>query len=178
MDLSVNGATITEKQIRERIPQLARAIAEDMRNLNPLIVVVLKGAFVFASDLVRHFNFPFEVDFIATSSYGAATESSGVVKLLKDLDEPIKGRTVLLVEDIVDTGLTLHYIHELMRIREPAGIEIATFLSKPARRKFHIPIKYIGFEIENKFVVGYGLDYKQQFRGLPYVVAIEEWEGE
>ncbi len=165
---------ITEQEISNRIKEMAAKIAEDLRNENPLIIVVLKGAFMFASDLVRHFDFPYEIDFIATSSYGDATKSSGVVKVIKDLDEPIKNRTILLLEDIVDTGLTVHYLHELLRIREPKRIEIAAFLSKPERREYDLPIKYIGFEIENHFVVGYGLDYRQNYRGLPYIAVIDE----
>ena len=167
---------IAADRIQKRIGELANEISDDMKDENPLIIVVLKGAFMFASDLIRHFDFPFEMDFMAISSYGTETKSSGVVKVLKDLDEPIKDRTVLLIEDIVDTGLTLHYLLELMRIREPRRIEVATLLSKPARREFKVPVKYIGFEIENRFVVGYGLDYKQQYRGLPYVIAITEDE--
>ncbi len=165
---------ISEEQIRRRIPQLAKLIAADIGDSNPLIVVILKGAFIFASDLVRHFDFPYEIDFISTSSYGNATKSSGIVKILKDLDEPIKNRTLLFIEDIVDTGLTLHYLTEILKIRRPKRIEIATFLSKPSRRKFHPEVKYVGFEIDDRFVVGYGLDYQQQYRGLPYVIAIDE----
>ncbi|RKZ33985.1 hypoxanthine phosphoribosyltransferase [bacterium] len=165
---------ISEEQIGKRIPQLAGEVEKELGDENPLVVVVLKGAFVFASDLVRNFEFPHQIDFIATSSYGDATSTSGVVKLLKDLDEPIKGRTILLVEDIVDTGLTLHYLQQLLQIRQPKKIEVMTFLSKMARREFHTPLKFVGFEIPDKFVVGYGLDYKEQYRGLPYVIAIEE----
>lgn len=174
MNLPPHKVIISKEQIIERIPQIAREISEDMGDLNPLVVIILKGAFMFASDLLRHFDFPHEIDFISTSSYGAATKTSGVVKLLKDLDEPIKGRTVLIIEDIVDTGLTLHYLNKLLAIREPARVEIASFLSKPARREYRIPVKFIGFEIPDTFVVGYGLDYEQQFRGLPYVIGIEE----
>lgn len=174
MDLPRHKIIITQEQIQQRIPELARQIREDIGNENPLVVVVLKGAFIFAADLIRHFDFPHEVDFISISSYGSATESTGVVKLLKDLDEPIKGRTVLLVEDIVDTGLTLHYLYEMFKIREPKRIEVAAFLSKKARREYAVPVKYVGFEVPNVFVVGYGLDYKQQFRNLPFVIGIEE----
>jgi len=174
MNLPPHKVIISKEQIIERIPQIAREISEDMGDLNPLVVIILKGAFMFASDLLRHFDFPHEIDFIYTSSYGAATKTSGVVKLMKDLDEPIKGRTVLIIEDIVDTGLTLHYLNQLLAIREPARVEVAAFLSKPAHREYRIPIKFIGFEIPDTFVVGYGLDYKQQFRGLPYVIGIEE----
>ena len=174
MELPKHRVIITEEQIRARIPELARQIEQDMGAENPLVVVVLKGAFIFAADLIRNFNFPHQVDFISISSYGSATESTGVVKLLKDLDEPIKGRTVLLVEDIVDTGLTLHYLYEMLKIREPKRIEVAAFLSKKARREYNVPVKFVGFEVPNVFVVGYGLDYKQMYRNLPFVIGIEE----
>jgi len=165
---------VTEEQIKARIPKLAEEITSDMGDKNPLIVVVLKGAFMFAADLVKCFEFPFEMDFISISSYGDAATTSGVVKLLKDLDKPIKGRTVLLLEDIVDTGLTLHYLLRMFEIREPERIEVAAFLSKDARREYDIDVKYVGFDIPDDFVVGYGLDYKQQYRGLPYVITINE----
>ena len=174
MQLPPHKVLVSKEQIDKRIPELARQITDDVRDKNPLIAVVLKGAFMFAADLIRQFDFPFELDFIATSSYGDSTKSTGIVQLLKDLGEPIKDRTVLLIEDIVDTGLTLHYLYEVLRLREPAQIDIVTFLSKNARRNYQIPVKYIGFEIENRFVVGYGLDYQQNWRGLPYVIAIEE----
>jgi hypoxanthine phosphoribosyltransferase len=174
MSLPKHSVIISKEAIDRRIKELAAEIAVDMHDKNPLIVVVLKGAFVFASDLIKHFDFPFEVDFISISSYGDSTKSSGVVKLLKDLDEPIKDRTLLLLEDIIDTGLTLNYLYSLMQIRSPKRIEVAAFLNKIESRNFDVPIKYTGFEIENKFVVGYGLDFKQQYRGLPYVIAIEE----
>ena len=162
---------ITQVQIEQRVAELAKEIANDLGDSNPLIIVVLKGAFVFASDLVRLFDFPFEMDFIAISSYGDATKSSGVVKLLKDLDKPIEGRTVLLVEDIVDTGLTLHYLLDMLQLRNPKYIEVSTFLSKPSRREYPVELRYVGFEVPDRFVVGYGLDYQQQYRGLPYVIA-------
>jgi len=174
MILPEHKLVLSEEQIRHRIPRLAKEIAADLGDSNPLIVVILKGAFIFASDLVRNFDFPYQIDFISTSSYGTDTKSSGIVKILKDLDEPIKNRTLLFVEDIVDTGLTLHYLIEMLKIREPKRIEIATFLSKPSRREFHPEVKYVGFEIDDRFVVGYGLDYQQQYRGLPYVIAIDE----
>ncbi len=174
VSLPPHRVILTPEQIQRRVDELAEEIKRDLGDKTPLVVVVLKGAFIFAADLVRRFDFPYELDFIATSSYGDATESTGVVKLLKDLDEPVKGRTVLLVEDIIDTGLTLHYLYELLQIRQPERLEVAAFLSKRARRSFEVPVKYIGFEIPNLFVVGYGLDYNQMFRGLPYVVGITE----
>ncbi len=173
MELPPHKVIITQEQIEKRIPQLAREIGAEIGDENPLVVVVLKGAFMFAADLVRHFDFPHQIDFISISSYGSATKTTGVVKLLKDLDEPIKGRTVLLIEDIVDTGLTLHYLYEMLKIREPKRIEVAAFLSKQARREYNVPVKFIGFEVPNLFVVGYGLDYQQKYRNLPFVIGIE-----
>ena len=173
MILPEHEVVIKEDEIKARIKELADEISADLGDKNPLVVVILKGAFIFASDLVRHFDFPYEMDFMSTSSYGNATKSSGIVKILKDLDEPIKDRTLLIIEDIVDTGLTLHYLVQMLKLREPERIEIAAFLSKPARRKYSSEVKYIGFEIDDRFVVGYGLDYQQKYRGLPYVIAIE-----
>lgn len=164
---------LTTEKIQERVKELASEIKTVLSDKFPIIVVVLKGAFMFASDLIRHFDFPYEVDFISTSSYGDATENSGVVKLLKDLDRPIGGRYILLVEDIVDTGLTMHYLVELLRIRNPEKIFVVTLLSKPSRRAHNISVDFVGFEIPDEFVVGYGLDYAQKFRGLPYIVTVE-----
>ncbi len=127
---------------------------------------------MFAADLFKKFDFPFELDFIAISSYGDETETSGAVKLQKDLDKPIEGRTVLIIEDIVDTGLTIHYLRQMLEIRKPKAIKVAAFLSKNARREFETDIDYIGFEVPNKFVVGYGLDFRQNWRGLPYIINI------
>ncbi|RKZ27492.1 hypoxanthine phosphoribosyltransferase [bacterium] len=174
MELPPYKILISQEQISERISRLADDISKELKNDNPLVVVVLKGAFIFAADLIRHFDFPHQIDFISISSYGYETKTTGVVKILKDLDEPIKGRTVLIIEDIIDTGLTLDYIYKLFQIREPKKIEIAVFLSKMARREYKIPVKFIGFEVPNKFVVGYGLDYKQKYRSLPYIIGIEE----
>lgn len=162
------------ERIQDRIVELAKEIKSVLGDKFPVVVVVLKGAFMFASDLIRHFDFPYEVDFISTSSYCDATRSSGVVKLLKDLDRPIEGRNVLLVEDIVDTGLTMRYLVELLRIRNPEQIFVVSLLSKPSRRTHNIDIDFVGFEIPDKFVVGYGLDYQQRFRGLPYIAVVEE----
>ncbi|MCD6595409.1 hypoxanthine phosphoribosyltransferase [bacterium] len=174
MELPHHKILISKEKIIQRVAQLAKDISDEMKDENPLVVVVLKGAFIFASDLVRRFDFPHQIDFISISSYGNATKTTGVAKILKDLDEPIKGRTVLLVEDIVDTGLTLNYLYQLFNIRKPKKIEVAVFLSKMARREYQIPIKFIGFEVPDNFVVGYGLDYKQQYRSLPYIIGIDE----
>jgi hypoxanthine phosphoribosyltransferase len=160
----------TEEQIRARIKALAAHIDADYPAGQPLhFVAVLKGAFVFLSDLARSMPRPVTLDFIAVSSYGAATKSSGQVRLLKDLDIPLEGRDVIIVEDIVDTGLTLSYLLEILRARNPKSLKTACLLSKPTRRQIDVPVEYIGFEIEDKFVVGYGLDHAGNFRHLPFI---------
>jgi hypoxanthine phosphoribosyltransferase len=161
----------TAEQIQKRITELAARINADYPDGEPLhFVAVLKGAFVFLSDLSRAMSpRPTTLDFIAVSSYGAATKSSGEVRLLKDLDTPLQGRDVIIVEDIVDTGLTLNYLQDVLRARDPKSLRTACLLSKPSRRKVDVAVEYIGFEIEDKFVVGYGLDNAGQFRHLPFI---------
>ena len=161
----------TADQIQVRIAEIAAHINADYAENQPLhFVAVLKGAFVFLSDLARAMApRPVTLDFIAVSSYGAATKSSGEVRLLKDLDTPLQGRDVIIVEDIVDTGLTLNYLQGVLRTREPKSLRTACLLSKPSRRKVDVVVEYIGFEIEDRFVVGYGLDNAGQFRHLPYI---------
>jgi hypoxanthine phosphoribosyltransferase len=161
----------TAEQIQQRINALAAQINTHYPDGEPLhFVAVLKGAFMFLSDLARAMSpRPVTLDFIAVSSYGAATKSSGEVRLLKDLDTPLQGRDVIIVEDIVDTGLTLHYLQDVLRAREPKSLRTACLLSKPSRRKVDVVVEYIGFEIEDKFVVGYGLDHAGQFRHLPFI---------
>jgi hypoxanthine phosphoribosyltransferase len=160
----------TAEQIQARIASLAAQIDGDYPKGEPLhFVAVLKGAFVFLSDLARVMSRPVTLDFIAVSSYGAATKSSGQVRLLKDLDIPLEGRNVIIVEDIVDTGLTLSYLLEILRARNPKSLKTACLLSKPDRRQIDVPVEYVGFEIEDRFVVGYGLDHAGQFRNLPFI---------
>ena len=161
----------TAEQISARIAEMAARINADYPDQEPLhFVAVLKGAFVFLSDLARAIApRPVTLDFIAVSSYGAATKSSGEVRLLKDLDAPLQGRDVIIVEDIVDTGLTLGYLQDVLRARDPRTLRTACLLSKPSRRKVNVAVEYIGFEIEDKFVVGYGLDHAGQFRHLPFI---------
>jgi hypoxanthine phosphoribosyltransferase len=157
-------------EIHARIKALAAQMDNDYPPGEPLhFVAVLKGAFVFLSDLARSMARPVTLDFIAVSSYGAATKSSGQVRLLKDLDIPLEGRDVIIVEDIVDTGLTLSYLLEILRARNPKSLKTACLLSKPSRRKIDVPVEYIGFEIPDKFVVGYGLDDAGNFRHLPFI---------
>ena len=165
----------TAEQIQKRIHEMAAQINGDYADGVPLhFVAVLKGAFVFLSDLARAMApRPITLDFIAVSSYGAATKSSGEVRLLKDLDTPLQARDVIIVEDIVDTGLTLNYLQDVLRARDPNSLRTACLLSKPSRRKVDVAVEYIGFEIEDKFVVGYGLDNAGQFRHLPFI-AVQE----
>ena len=159
---------LSAAQIQKRVAELAGDIRRDFPD-DVHFVAVLKGAFVFLSDLARVMSRPVTLDFIAVSSYGAATKSSGQVRLLKDLDIPLEGRDVIIVEDIVDTGLTLSYLLEILRARNPRTLKTACLLSKPSRRQIEVPVEYIGFEIEDKFVVGYGLDHAGDFRHLPFI---------
>jgi hypoxanthine phosphoribosyltransferase len=169
MQNDVDEVMITDDQIREKTAELGRKLTEDYRGKNPLLICVLKGGLMFLADLMREIDIPVEIDFMAVSSYGDATESSGVVRILMDLDRNIEGRHVLIVEDIIDTGRTLTYIIENLRTRGPASIKVCTLLNKPARRVLDIPIDYVGFEIPDRFVIGYGLDYGEIYRNLPFV---------
>jgi hypoxanthine phosphoribosyltransferase len=159
---------LTEAQVRARVKELAAQIRRDFPDGLHLIAV-LKGAFVFLSDLVRHMDGDVSLDFMAVSSYAKGTTTSGEVRLLKDLDTTLDGRNVVIVEDIVDTGLTLTYLQEILRARGPKALRTACLLSKPSRRQVDVKVEYIGFEIEDRFVVGYGLDYAEQYRNLPYI---------
>jgi hypoxanthine phosphoribosyltransferase len=159
-------------QLKERVRSLGRQISEDYADRDLLLVGVLKGAMFFLSDLMRNITVPCEVDFMAVASYGSATDSSGVVRILKDLDTPIENRHVLIVEDIVDSGLTLQYLLRNLGARDPQSLEVCALLTKPERRKAEVPIAYTGFEIPNRFAIGYGLDYHERWRNLPYVAAL------
>jgi hypoxanthine phosphoribosyltransferase len=160
---------IGTEELQAKVAELGRQISEDYRGRNPLLICLLRGAVVFLSDLVRATDIPLEMDFIAISSYGNSTESSGVVRLVMDLKSNITGRDVLIVEDIVDTGRTLAYILDNLRTRRPADIKVCALLSKPSRREVQIEVDYLGFEIPDKFVVGYGLDYAENYRNLPFI---------
>ncbi len=164
---------VQQDDLTHRVRQLAEQISADYQGRDLLLVGVLKGAVFFLSDLMRHLTVPVEVDFMAVSSYGSSTDSSGVVRILKDLDQSIAGKEVLIVEDIVDSGLTLSYLLRTLRTREPMSLEVCALLTKPERRKVDLPIRYVGFEIPNRFVIGYGLDHAEQFRNLPYVAVLE-----
>lgn len=161
---------ISEEEIKAKLKELGEKITRDYRDSdNILLVGVLKGAVLFIADLIRHIDLPLEVDFMAVSSYGASTESSGVVRILKDLEQNIQGKNILIVEDIIDSGLTLSYLYNLLKSRNPADIKICTLLDKPSRRKVDIKVDYLGFEIPDYFVVGYGLDYNEKYRNLPFI---------
>ncbi len=165
---------ISEKEIENRIAELGEQITRDYAGKSLLLIGILKGSVIFMADLMRRIRLDVEMDFMSVSSYGGATSSSGVVRILKDLDEDIRGKNVLIVEDIIDTGLTLTYIKEYLEKRAPESLRIVTLLDKPARRKVDLEIDYIGFEVEDKFIVGYGLDIDQKYRHLPYVSWIRE----
>ena len=164
---------IDQDELAARITALAHEIRQDLPSDPIHLICVLKGAFLFLGDLIRAMNGHVTIDFMACSSYGAGTSSSGEVRLSKDLDTRIEGRDVILVEDIVDTGLTLHYLQEVLLTRGPRSLRTACLLSKPSRRKIDVKVDYIGFTIEDKFVVGYGLDYAEQYRNLPYIGVLE-----
>lgn len=157
---------ITEAQIHERLAQMAREIEREYEGETPLLVGVLRGAVMVVADLARELSIPVEMDWMAVSSYGSGTESSGVVRILKDLDTDILGRRVLIVEDIIDSGLTLSWLTDNLRSRGPKSVDVCTLLSKPSRLKVDIDVKYVGFEVPNEFVVGYGLDYDERYRHL------------
>ena len=158
-----------EEPLQVRIDELGREISADYEGRDLLLVGVLKGAIFFLADLMRRLTVPCEIDFMAISSYGDGTDSSGVVRILKDLDASIAGRDVLVVEDIIDSGLTLSYLMRSLTAREPASLEVCALLTKPERREIEIPVRYVGFDIPNKFVIGYGLDYAERYRNLPYI---------
>ena len=171
---AVEEVLIEEDALQARIAELGREISDDYRGRDLLLIGVLKGAVFFMADLMRRIEVPCEVDFMAISSYGAGVDSSGVVRILKDLDISIEGRNVLVVEDIIDSGLTLSYLLRNLEAREPASLEICALLTKPSRREIDINCRYIGFEIPNKFVIGYGLDFAERYRNLPFVGVLRE----
>ncbi len=164
---------IKKEEINKKVKELAEKISKDYYEKELVVIGILKGAFVFLADLIRELKIPVFCDFITVSSYGKATESSGIVKIVADVSFPIENKDVLLVEDIVDTGLTLQYLLNHLKLKKPRTIKICALLAKPERHKIEIPIDYLGFKVENKFVVGYGIDYAERFRHLPYIGYIE-----
>jgi hypoxanthine phosphoribosyltransferase len=172
-DPQIGEILVQQDELAHRVDALGEQISADYAGRSLLLVGVLKGAMFFLSDLMRRLDTDCEVDFMAVASYGSSTDSSGVVRILKDLDASIEGRHVLIIEDIVDSGLTLNYLMRTLRAREPASVEVCALLTKPDRRKVELPIRYTGFEIPNRFVIGYGLDHAERFRNLPYVAALD-----
>ena len=163
----------TEAKIQKRVKEIAKEITKDYANKNPYVVCVLRGAFMFTADLIRHLDFPLTQDFIAISSYGSSTKSTGVVRLIKDLDDNVEGRHVLVVEDIVDSGRTIAYINDVIRTRRVASLKLVSFLDRPDRREVPVEIAYKGFNIPDKFVLGYGMDYAHLFRNIPFIFTCE-----
>jgi hypoxanthine phosphoribosyltransferase len=173
-DAAIGEILVQADDLRHRVRQLGAQISEDYDGKDLVLVGVLKGAVFFLSDLMREIRVPCEVDFMAVASYGSATDSSGVVRILKDLDAAIEGRDVLIVEDIVDSGLTLQYLLRSLGARGPSSLEVCALLTKPERRKVDLPTRYVGFEIPNRFAIGYGLDHGERYRNLPFVAALNE----
>ena len=171
-DERIGEILVQADELQHRIKEMAAEVSRDYKGRDLLLIGVLKGAVFFLADLMRELDIPCEVDFMAVSSYGSSTDSSGVVRILKDLDAPLEGRNVLIVEDIVDSGLTLQYLLRTLEARGPASLEVCALLTKPSRRTVDLPVRYTGFEIPDKFAIGYGLDYAERYRNLPYVAAL------
>jgi hypoxanthine phosphoribosyltransferase len=174
LESAVGEVLIDAETLNGRIAELGAEVSADYEGRDLLLIGVLKGAVFFMADLMRRLTIPCEVDFMAISSYGASTDSSGVVRILKDLDINIEGRDVLVVEDIIDSGLTLSYLMRNLESREPATLEVCALLTKPGRREIDVPVRYVGFEIPNRFVIGYGLDFGERYRNLPYVAVLSD----
>jgi hypoxanthine phosphoribosyltransferase len=173
-DAAIGDILVPEQELTRRVRELAAEVSRDYADKDLLLIGVLKGAVFFVSDLMRHLDIPVEVDFMAVASYGSATKSSGVVRILKDLDAAIEGRDVLIVEDIVDSGLTLQYLLRNLAGRHPASLEVCALLVKPERQKVDLETRYVGFEIPDRFAIGYGLDHAERYRNLPYVAALKQ----
>lgn len=169
----VGEILISEEQLRQRVEEIAAQVSRDYTGLNPLLVGVLKGVLFFMSDLLQALTIHAEIDFIAISNYSPETRQRGIVRFVKDLEIPIEGRHILFVEDVIDTGLTLNYILKNLRTRRPASLEVCVFFNKPNHRLIDIPIKYKGFDLPDRFVVGYGLDYREKYRNLPFVALLK-----
>jgi hypoxanthine phosphoribosyltransferase len=178
-DAAIGEILVQPDDLHHRVRELGREISADYEGRQPLLVCVLKGAVFFLADLMRELTVPCEVDFMAVASYGSATQSSGVVRILKDLDASIEGRDVIIVEDIVDSGLTLQYLLRNLRARGPSSLAVCALLTKPERRRVDLSPRYVGFEIPDRFAIGYGLDHGERYRNLPYVAALktEEQDG-
>ncbi|PIE34859.1 hypoxanthine phosphoribosyltransferase [candidate division KSB3 bacterium] len=167
---------ITKEMIQQRVKEMGEEISADYAGKDPIVVSILKGGVYFLIDLTRAMTLPHMIDFMVVSSYGDSQETSGIVRLVKDLKEDIRHRHVILIEDIIDTGLTVDYLLKNLKTRQPASVEVCSFLSKPSRRKVEVPVKYLGYEVPDQFVVGYGLDYQQRYRHLPFVCVFKSNE--
>jgi hypoxanthine phosphoribosyltransferase len=172
-DDRIGEVLVSSEDLARRVQELGVEISRDYEGRDLVMVGVLKGAVVFIADLMRQLTVPCELDFMAVTSYGSSTDSSGVVRILKDLDAPIEGRDVLIVEDIIDSGLTLQYLMRNLKVRSPRSLEVCALLTKPERRRVDLPTRYVGFEIPNRFAIGYGLDHSQKHRNLDYVAVLE-----
>jgi hypoxanthine phosphoribosyltransferase len=173
LEADLKEILLTESEIQKKVIELGHQLADEYKHKNPLVVCILKGAAPFVSDLTRQMNIPVEIDYMDVSSYGASTQSSGQVKIIKDLNTSVEGRDILLVEDIIDTGLTLQYLVQLFHYRKAKSIQVVTLLDKPERRKVDIRPDVTGFVIPDAFVVGYGLDYAEKYRNLPYIAVLK-----
>ncbi len=169
MQNDIKQILLTQEQLQEKVKELGKQITEDYKGRTPLVICVLKGAFIFMADLVKQIEIPIEIDFMAVSSYGTSTKSTGVVKIVKDLDASVEGRDVLIVEDIIDSGLTLSYLIDVLERRNALSVSVVTLLDKPERRSVDLEVDYKGFVLPDEFVVGYGLDYAEKYRNLPYI---------
>ena len=167
---------LSQEEIENKVTELAKQIEKDYEGQDLLLVGILKGASVFVADLMRKINLNVNIDFMSVSSYGSGTVSSGTVKILKDLDVDIKDKNVLIVEDIIDSGITLRNLYDTLMTREPRSLKLCTLLNKPARKKVDVNVDYVGFVIEDKFIVGYGIDYDEKYRNLPYIAIVEDVE--
>lgn len=174
MQNDVKEVLFSEKELAEKVKELGEKISKDYSGEDLTVVGILKGSNIFMGDLIRKIDIPLSIDFMVVSSYGQSTESSGVVRVLKDLEHSIEGKSILIVEDIIDTGLTLDYLKENLLRRKPKSLKICTLLDKPARRKVDLKIDYTGFEIPDEFIVGYGIDYAEKYRNLPYVAILKQ----
>lgn len=174
MNRDIKEVLFTEEKIMETVKEIAKNISEDYKGKDLLVVGVLKGSIVFTSDLIKNITIPCEIDFMAVSSYGSSSETSGIVRILKDLDHSIEGKDLLIVEDIIDSGVTLSYLLEYLKTRKANSVEIVALLTKPSRRKVELEVKYSGLEVPDEFLVGYGLDFAEKYRNLPYVGILKE----
>lgn len=173
MQQDLKEILLTEDELQAKIKELGAKLSEDYRDRNPLLIGVLKGAFMFMADLAKAITIPVEIDFMAVSSYGSSTKSSGVVRIIKDLEVSVEGRDVIIVEDIIDSGLTLSYLIDVLERRNARSVAVVALLDKPDRRKVNLDIEYKGFTLPDEFVVGYGLDYAEKYRNLPYIAVLK-----